>query len=813
MRPALAAAAVYALLSVIMVGQGLLPGWTLSPSDSLWSAAPWAAERPADVAPLGSNFELADASEVFIPFGRWSRELIPGDIPLWNPHIMAGRPFVGNAQSALFSPFSVPGYVLPFWDSLAVAAALKLFVAAFGAYALGRMLGMRFGGALAAGVVYAFGTFFIVWLAWPLSSIFALVPWLLVLGELILRRPGPLPAAGLALLVALQFFGGHPESSFHAIFALCVFFAFRLTVRLRDAGEPVRAALRPVLFFGGALLAGAALAAVALVPFLELLFRSGDLERRLDVEAGHWPAKYLGALFLHDYWGRPTNGSTLEPFTVIRGWYAGAATLMLAGAALVLRPTRMRLAVAAFALFCGLMVVGADPVFWLVTQLPGFSAAHNQRLLIYVLLGLALLAGWGLDELASDRRPSLARRRLVLATCAGLAIVPVVWMAAAGTLALGELGRGLEGAWGFADPPPVDRLDPGNAAADAVRMSALLQWLPLAGLALALIAWRLWPARRIPAAAFAVAIVALLALDLFRANMGFNPAIRERNAVQPATPAIEYLESRRPARFVGLGPGVAYQPLASDLAMTYDLYDARGYDFPVEKRFDRLWRRSVAPGIVTITQPVEYAAATPEALRALSLLSVADLLQENTDRPLRRPGLRLAYRGSDARVYANENALPRTFLVGSQRVVGSEDEALRAVTAPGFDGRQVAITESAVAGLPQGRSARPAGRAELVSYEHERVVVDATAGGLALLVLTDLHYPGWKVRVDGREAALERVDYLLRGVKLAPGRHRVEFVYEPASWTLARAASLIALLALAAALATGLARRLSRRSR
>ena len=813
LRPALAAAAVYALLSVIMVGQGLLPGWTLSPSDSLWSATPWAAERPADVPPLGSNFELADASEVFIPFARWSRELIPGDIPLWNPHIMGGRPFVGNAQSALFSPFSVPAYILPFWDSLAVAAALKLFVAAFGAYALARMLGMRFGGALAAGVVYAFGTFFIVWLAWPLTSIFALVPWLLVLGELVLRRPGPLPAAGLALLVALQFFGGHPESSFHAIFALCVFFAFRLVVRLRDVGEPVRAALRPVLFFGGALLAGAAVAAVALVPFLELLFGSGDLERRLDVEAGHWPAKYLGALFLHDYWGRPTNGSTLEPFTVIRGWYAGAATLMLAGAALVLRPTRDRLAVAIFALFCGLMVVGADPVFWLVTQLPGFSAAHNQRLLIYVLLGLALLAGWGLDELAGEQRQPLARRRLVLATCAGLAIVPVVWMAAAGTLALGELGRGLEVAWGFADPLPVDRLDLGNAAADAVRMSALLQWLPLAGVALALIAWRLWPARRIPAAAFAVAVVALLALDLFRANMGFNPAIRERNAVQPATPAIEYLQARRPARFVGLGPGVAYQPLASDLAMTYDLYDARGYDFPVEKRFDRLWRRSVAPGIVTITQPVEYATATPEALRALNLLSVADLLQETGDRPLSRPGLRLAYRGRDARVYANEDALPRTFLVGSQRVVGGEDEALRAVTAPGFDGRRVAITERPVDGLPEGTSAQPAGRAELVSYEHERVVAEATARRPALLVLTDLHYPGWKVRVDGQEAELERVDYLLRGVKLAAGRHRVEFVYEPASWTVARAISLVGLLAVAAALAAGLAPRLRRRPR
>ena len=50
-------------------------------------------------------------------------------------------------------------------------------------------------------------------------------------------------------------------------------------------------------------------------------------------------------------------------------------------------------------------------------------------------------------------------------------------------------------------------------------------------------------------------MLALLAVDLFRANMGFNPAIRERNAVQPVTPAMEYLQSRRPARFVGLGAG------------------------------------------------------------------------------------------------------------------------------------------------------------------------------------------------------------------------------------------------------------------
>ena len=56
---------------------------------------------------------------------------------------------------------------------------LKLFLGAFGAYMLGRVLGMRFGGALLTGVVFAFGTFFVVWLAWPLTSVYACIPWAL----------------------------------------------------------------------------------------------------------------------------------------------------------------------------------------------------------------------------------------------------------------------------------------------------------------------------------------------------------------------------------------------------------------------------------------------------------------------------------------------------------------------------------------------------------------------------------------------------------------------------------------------------------
>ena len=88
----------------------------------------------------------------------------------------------------------------------------------------------------------------------------------------------------------------------------------------------------------------------------------------------------------------------------LRGWYAGALTLMLAAAALILRPTATRVAVAVYAVFCTSMVLGLGPLFtFLTSSVPGFDTAHNQRMLIYVLLALALLAGFGLDDLSDGR--------------------------------------------------------------------------------------------------------------------------------------------------------------------------------------------------------------------------------------------------------------------------------------------------------------------------------------------------------------------------------------------------------------------------
>jgi hypothetical protein len=788
-RPTLTAALLYLVLSLAMFGPALAPGRTLSASDYLWTATPWDATRPAGVPPLGSNREQTDSVFMFQPFLQHTRARLPG-VPLWDPYLMGGRPYQGNSQSAVFSPFSVPAYVLPFWDSLALIAALKLFVAAFGAFLLGRAFGMRFAGALLCGLVFGFSLWSVTWVSWTTMSVWACLPWLCLLSELCLRRPGPLPFAGLATVVGVQFLGGHPSSSFQVMVAVALFWLVRAV-----ASRPLRERdlLLRLATFGGALAVGAALAAVTLIPFLELLSHSIDIDARTAAASdAHEPARYLLGVFLHDWWGRGSNvslefASSLEE----HAYYIAALPLMLAASALMLAPRRERIVVAAVGAVALLVAIGAPPFFDIVKSLPGFDAARNGRVAVIAVLCAAVLAGWGLDDLTGPRDLTAGRRRLVLGVVGVLTVLPVVWVAR--RIELGSLGDGLRIAWGFASP---------GLDGDAIRMSSVLEWVLPAVLGVVLVWLRL--SGRLGASAFAGLALALIALDLFRAGMGYNPAIHERDAVQPATAAIRYLQGQRPNRFAGLHPEAPLTlavPIPPNVAVRYGLYDARGYDFPFEKRYAELWRRVIAtsPDCNYAFCP-EAAGRSPRALRALGLLGVTDLLQNRGDPPLR--GFEVAYSGADARIYRNPDALPRAFLVGRQQVVSGADAAREAVTAPGFQARDVAVVERPIAGL-----GREGGSARVTRYGDERVDVSTDAARPSLLVLTDSWFPGWKAKVDGKDTPVERVDYLIRGVKVPAGAHEVEFSYEPASWRAGWILSLLALIAILTAALIGWRRR------
>jgi hypothetical protein len=787
-HPTLLAALVSMVLSAIMVGPALVPGRALSSADIWWFSTPWTADRPAGLT-RPANPDLEDAAQQFQPLREEVKRQVP-DVPLWDPWIAGGRPLLADAQSAAFSPFNLPAWVMPLQRSLAWTALLILWAATFGMYGLARALGMRFAGALMAGIVYGLNLWLVAHLSYPHAGVWALLPWLLWATERLVRRPDATSVSLLAIVVALQYFGGHPETSFHVLLGTIAFFALRVGLARR------RGLRAPLLAMAAALVAGTGLAAVLLAPFGELLFHSADLAERSGTGVDqHLGGDLVLGFFLFDYWGRATE-TALMPFLFARSWYVGALPLMLAATALILRPRAERLWIAGAGALLLAVIFGVPPFLQIATRLPLLSLGHNDRLILLVLACVALLAGWGFDDLLSRDALQRHRRAIVLAAAVVLAI-PLVWVLVRGDIDRRLPRAAVEVALRLDDPPGAG--DP--AAADVIRSGTLVLWACVAGAAFGLILLRV---RGLPARWFAPLALALVVVDLLRAGVGYNPSIPVDHADQPATGALSYLADRSPARFAGVGD--VPQNVS---ALRMRLQDARGYDLPILKRYNRLWRREVSPEYPDLTSTfvslfLQVPRIDERRLRTLRLLGVTDLLVPPegpgpAPEGLDTPGLKRVYSGPDAQVLRVDGALPRVFVAGAQQTVDGGEAALDAVTSPALDARNVVVTERRLSGVPASGGGPAAGSARIVTYEPDRVTIDARLTRPGVVVLGDNWFPGWKAKVDGRPVDVERVDYVLRGTVVDRGRHRVEYSYEPASWRIGWIVSLLSLLTLAGA--------------
>ncbi len=144
---------------------------------------------------------------------------------------------------------------------------------------------------------------------------------------------------------------------------------------------------------------------------------------------------------------------------------------------------------------------------------------------------------------------------------------------------------------------------------------------------------------------------------------------------------------------------------------------------------------------------------------------------------------RPVYDQDNCLILQNERALPRAWLVAEAESV-DEEEALRRIRGESprpFDPRQTALLEIEPGAMPQlpGGAISASASAEVVSYEANRLEIETRADHPTVLVVSEINYPGWKARVDGTEAPIYQTDYLLRGVPLPAGSHRVEMSYAP----------------------------------
>jgi len=711
-----------------------------------------------------------------------ARSLRAGVIPLWNPHLYSGAPFVADNQSGVFYPINLLTFALFGEPSYAVMEALVVFhiwLAGANMFSLARGLGLRRPAALVGGIAFALSDLFVTHIGnLNLNATAAYLPLLLLLAHCALTRRSPGRAAGAGVVLAVAALAGHGQVLLSLALTLVLYLLYRLAVDWQGgSGEDCpywRHGLRTLGLAALIVAVGVGGAALTLLPAREMASHTGRGHLSYE-EATRYslPPQALIGLLAPGFYGRGPAGFW-GPWDRVEVGYVGVATLVLAAVGVGIAASRQPLAVrgskgaevlgsrgageqggwggrssegfpAGF--FVVLVVLGFllamgryTPFYGLLYRyVPAFDQVRvPARLILLADLGLAALAAYGLDRLLRLRKSQRTSE---------------VWVGLGALIAGGILlAVGLPQA---RTVPPPDRVPQATAS---VIIAAVL--LGLSGLLV-------WLARWHRGAAWL--LLPLLAADL----IGLGATLE----AEPNDPTLGFRHEdvvaflrRDPNLFRIEGTAGAWQP---DAALVHGLYDIGGVYNPL----------GLAP-----YQAYRWAVGERGA-PLYNLLGVKYVLADKGRPPGDERLVPVYTANREIDVYLNTAALPRALLVYRSQVVPDHTAAWQAIHAPEFDPTQTVILEQ---GEPLAADPAHGERhIAFVRYGLNEVELAVRTPVSAYLVLSDVYYPGWRAEVDGVPTEVLRADYVFRAVLLPPGEHTVRMEFAPWIWRVGLAVSAV----------------------
>jgi len=717
-----------------------------------------------------------DFSNQFYPFRAFAaNEWRAGRVPLWNPYVFGGHPFLADIQTAVLYPpsfaTSVVGAVagLPYTLLEAEMVAHYLLAAVF-AYLLGRDLtGSRLGGTV-CGVVFTFSGFLTSYPAQQLAMLESAV-WL-PLALLLLNRAARAGgrwrawAVGAGSTLGVLLLAGHTQTALFAGYAAAGWYLWRGIGARRRWTELVGG----LALFGGV---GLGLAMVVILPAAELVQHS--VRATLSYEAA-----------AYGFERRALIGVLLPWWRGERSLYVGVLPLLLAavpaamawlprrgigrGFWLMVRPRPSRwqgehgqaqsehqgdsatvldrsaaryfglLGVVALLLSVG----GNGPVFPVLYRVaPGFSLFRDQERSVYLFaVAVAVLAAQGAAMLAGAvrRRDRLPGWLFALPVLAGVTCAAVV---AATSASGGPLDQ--QGTLAFA-------------------LAYLAAWLAVAlGATVAL--------RRSPRSWMTgPLLISLIALDLCLVNIGNN--------LGPTKP----------------DPTPRYRDIVAQLKPSASEFRVRAEsDQILPPNYGAVWKMPLINGDTPfmLSRVSKFLGADGAEWRRWQALNVKFFVSRQG--PF--DGVELAFVSDDLNVYRVVFSLPRAWAVRSYQVATDPDDALARTLLPANHPGDIVTLEVEPGVGPVVPGARPDAR--ISSYRSQRVEIETSGDGASVLVLADTWYPGWRAWIDGREVPVLRANYTARAIGLPAGEHHVVFAFVPVPFWVGLAITLATLAGIA----------------
>jgi hypothetical protein len=775
-------------------------------------------------------FFYRDVFNYTYPTARLMHELCrQGHLPYWNPYVNYGQELLANPNFLFFYPSTLAIVLLPVDFAYTMHYVLHFILGAIGVYWLGRRWRQSRGGALAAALFFVFsgpvlslGSFYnhVACAAW--------IPWALLLADVAVESRSSRPWLLLSCVYALQFLAGEP---FTLLATVSLSAAYGLHWLVQSPTPRRSACSRLLLRFlvAGCLALG--LSAILLLPSSQLLRNSVRGAHGMSFgETTFWSFHPLSLLeiVLPNFYGSSLENPTAWTEAVgtpntpyFPSVFLGFAPLFLGLVGWAWgRDRRHNFVAAACILFLLLSMGRFTPLFTMAYwSLPLLRLVRFPvKLLVFFVLLVALLAGWGVDALRAPRQEATRLRLRVLVPCGCiLATAIVVWVAAwlaPGSILAAAAKVFVQARSLFPDPSrPLTSNE--VAAASKYFLEMLRLQLPgLAGFSLAAIAWLVamgrgsaWTRLGVPA------VVGAGILELVLTNYSVNPTV-PKSFYTYRPPVLDRVEhGSGPYRFAYIQRDPFYPPEASALGNFINLDsipEATGLSMLAQSGFSS--RLTLSHGSmlakVDAVQNIDLDKSLPTSfvdfwvflLRRSQDLAHHDCLlgRSNVKYLIRAPLASAAvsevgavFNGSaqPSVLYETRCYTPRTYVAEYALSSPGPFEALSRLSEPSFDPEEyVYISPDSGASErhhkagSEVRGARKAGKvnagsAWIVDYQAAAVTIKVDLTSPGYVVLLDRYDPNWYARLDNQEAPILCANHIFRAVKAGTGTHVIRFHY------------------------------------
>jgi len=694
-----------------------------------------------------------DLSNQFIAWREFGfHQLRSGNLPLWNPYLFSGVPYLGGFQAAMFYPPNMLHLVLPSAVAFNVLIALHIFLSGLFMYFWALRRGLHQLSATMSGALLMFGgAQFLHIYAGHLPNLLSMA-WVPLV---FLAIDGFFASRELKWLLlgmgasAMQILAGHPQYVFYTGVAAGIYWCCRI---VKAKGRMIITAGFAAIFVGAAaltavqLLTGFDASAQTVrgqgVPFEFAAMFSFPPENMLTLVAPN----FFGDMINVPYWGRyylwemslfmSVTGLALAIFGAIRG------------------DKRLRLFALPMTLVLLLLALGSHtPLFRvLYNYFPAFDRFRGSSKFIFqASVFLALLAGVGLDTLLKTHKKHV---RLVLSVAGGALAALVASLALlSGTgdsparwwrgliHAISASGETYLPASSYASVQFVTQ-----AAANAARGMAM------AAGALVVLAGLIWALRHRRWAAYGIALLAIVEVFIFAraSRVTFELA-------DVMMPSVQQFFKEHPGDYRVLNL------MNPNLAMLTGKGDLWGYDPGVSERYAQFMAFTQQQDPDQASQYLEF--KEPNSLyRMLRLRYV------------------LSPAGQQAQIVEMPGALERLVLLYDYTVVTGRDRIFAAMS-DHFNPARTVILEGQPEPAPHIPAPADGGQARIVDDATDFLEIQADLPSPAILLITDGYSKGWRAQsLNGSVQSRYEVmpaNYVLMAVPLAAGHHHFRLVYAP----------------------------------